>query len=349
MGKPSYIYWFAYYNIESISVRYRGTYVLDELRNGHGIPSAIVYPGYSPGKVFKFLFVFISALWFRKKDSVIVIQKLYTKGPYCKWLKYLIRKQPDNTIYDIDDAEYVKFGSETIDHFMENCSMTIVASEALEQYATKRSNNVVHLTSPVIDHDLIKKKRNEVIIVGWIGWHGIYHKEAMATTVFPALKELEFSVRFVMLGVRDRSSADEIVSEFAEYDHIQVDIPLEVNWLDELSVYEIVKGFDVSVAPLLNNEIHRAKSAFKLKQCFSCGVPGLASRIGENNTFLIDGENGFFCDDHHEFAKRLRQIKSMSDVEYEALMQGSLNSIPSFSMSSYGNWFLNSIDQLIQG
>jgi hypothetical protein len=77
-----HIYWFAYYNLDEPSVRYRAKFPLQQLKDKHGITFSLVYPGYDFKHVSNFLLTFLSALFFRKRHSVIVFQKIYSTGLY---------------------------------------------------------------------------------------------------------------------------------------------------------------------------------------------------------------------------------------------------------------------------
>ncbi len=58
-GRISVIYWFAYYNLDSPSVRYRAKYPLDFFRDEYGIDSFLSIPGYSAKRIFQFLRAYI--------------------------------------------------------------------------------------------------------------------------------------------------------------------------------------------------------------------------------------------------------------------------------------------------
>ena len=79
--------------------------------------------------------------------------------------------------------------------------------------------------------------------------------------------------------------------------------------------------FDVGIVPLLNNTINRCKAAFKLKQCMSCGIPVLASKVGENKSFIKNGQGGFLFKNKKELKKYLDLFKNMEDKRYFILSQ----------------------------
>ena len=101
----SHIYWFAPFHLMSPSTRYRGNYPLQYLKKHHNQSYDFVYPDNSLKGLLHFIKIYLSALLFRKQNSLIVIQKVCTNRLYAKALKLLIRIHKKNTLYDIDDAE----------------------------------------------------------------------------------------------------------------------------------------------------------------------------------------------------------------------------------------------------
>src|SRR5215212_9026511 len=116
--KLQFIYWFAYYNLDSPSVRYRGKFPLDFLKANYGVNSHFVTPGYKPAKVFHFLKAYLSALLFRKPNSLIIVQRVNSNFIYANMLKFLIKLRNSNTVYDLDDADYLEHPPATIYFFI---------------------------------------------------------------------------------------------------------------------------------------------------------------------------------------------------------------------------------------
>lgn len=329
-----HIYCFAFYDMSAPSVRYRIKYPLDLLYTEQGISYDLIHPGYDFKNMRKFLWVFLSALLFRKRNSLIIFQKIYTKGLYANALKMLLFFRPKKTFYDIDDAEYIRFEPNTVQHFMKHCETCTVGSETLKNYALQHNANVILLTSPVIAHQEIKTSRNALFTIGWIGFYS-GHKDNLHSITFPAINTLKEPVKLVILGVRKAAHRQEIRDYFASNENIQIEIPEDIDWLDELSVYRQIKTFDVGISPLLDNEFNRAKSAFKLKQYLSAGVPALCSPIGENIHFLDEGKNGFFCDSPEAYTRAILKIKNMNDEQYQLLCKNTRSDLNRFSVRQY--------------
>jgi glycosyltransferase involved in cell wall biosynthesis len=281
-------------------------------------------------------------LFFRKKESIIVFQKIYTNGIYASSLKILLFFRPGQTVYDIDDADYVRRPAETIHYFMKNCSICAAGSQSLVEYIQRLNSSAFLLTSPVINHGLIRAANFSNFTIGWVGYYGA-HRNSLHQLFFPAVRAIDFPVTLKILGIASDAEEQEVRAYFKSNHKVQLEIPRNLDWLNEHSIYLQICSFDIGVSPLLNTEINRAKSAFKLKQYLSCGVPVLASRVGENTTFLKEGINGYFCDTPEEFLNSIYTIyQALPDV-YSQLSQNALGTIPEFNLDNYWESFRQSI------
>lgn len=331
-----HIYWFSYFNLKEPSVRYRAKYPLEYFKKEHGITYSIVYPGYDFKNFRNFLLTFFSALFFRKENSIIVFQKLFTNGIYTNALKFLLFCRPQNTLYDIDDAEYTRRPAGTMHHFMKKCSVCAVGSQSIMDYITPFNKNVFFSTSPVINHGCIKNELQKTFTIGWIGYYGA-HRPSLTQLFFPALMKIDFPVKLIVMGVAKET--EEIKSYFMNNPNIIIEAPLNIDWFDENSVYKTISTFDIGVSPLTDNAFNQGKSAFKLKQCLSCGVPVLGSKVGENQRYLQDGINGYLCDTPDDYLEKIMVLKNEKEL-YRSLSQNAVATFPAFSVQSYCEGFL---------
>jgi glycosyltransferase involved in cell wall biosynthesis len=331
----SHVYWFAYYNLDEPSVRYRAKYPLDQLAQRFDIGYTIVYPGYDWISISSFLRAYFSVLFFRKAESWIVFQKINTSGIYTVLLKVLVRLRPRRTLYDIDDAEYVRMPAGVMHYFMRHCACCSAGSQSLVAYINKFNTSVFLLTSPVIDHGVTKTTRTEnQFTIGWIGYYGA-HLPSLSTLFMPGLRELNFPVTFKIMGVSSSKQLEDIRQYYQCNPCITIEAPLNIDWHDEMAIYKVIQTFDIGVSPLLDTAFNQAKSAFKLKQCLSCGVPVLASSVGENLRFLRDGVNGYFCNSPVEYHAKINLIKSHSDKTYAKMCIEAKASFTKFSLDYY--------------
>lgn len=335
-----HIYWFAYFNLNEPSVRYRAKFPLEQMNNENGITFSIVYPGYDFNNLTNFILTFFSVLIFRKKNSVIVFQKIYTNGIYTNALKVLLFFRRHHTIYDIDDAEYTRKPAKTMHHFMKKCSACSAGSKSIMEYIKIFNKNVLLLTSPVIDHGLSKKEMEKTFTIGWVGYYGA-HRKSLTQLFFPALNNIDFPIKLKLLGVANKLEEEEIKSYFKNNSNISIETPLDLNWLDEHSIYKKITEFDVGISPLIDNEFNRGKSAFKLKQCLSCGIPVLGSSVGENKEFIKAGVNGYLCDNPDDFFQKLNLIKQAHIQDYNRLSINAKMTFQTFSIDTYCSAFIN--------
>lgn len=343
-----HIYYFANHNLSGISVRYRGVYILNFLSEFHNISNTIVYPGYKGIEILNFFKVYFEILFFRKNNSLIIFQKLYTKGIYTNLLKLLLKLRPSMTVYDIDDADYLRFDKKNIIFFIKNTKFCTVGSKALFNYVREINKNVLVLTTPIIPHQQIKTNRNSVLHIGWVGDYGFNkgvqtlfsHKISLEKLFLPALNEIKIPFKLTLLGIKTEEHKKEIEQFFKGNTYIDLNIPNDINWQDEDSVYKRIKVFDIGVSPMINSEFNKAKSAFKIKQYLSCGVPILASPVGENLSFINDEKNGFLCKNKAEFKEKIETIKNMNNDEYQLLMKNTQVDLNIFSVQKFCDDFI---------
>jgi glycosyltransferase involved in cell wall biosynthesis len=333
--KLKFIYWFSYYNPASPSFRYRGQYPLEFFKDKYAINSFISIPGYSPIKIFKFIKAYFSALFFRKANSLIVIQRINSNFIYANLLKFLVKVRQSDTIYDIDDADYLEYPPETIYYFLKTCSVITVGSHELAGNLSKFNKQIILSTSPTPDLKIVKKYKNKLLTIGWIGGFGGGHKEGLLKYFFPALKELPITIRLILLGVAKKSEYEFLTVYFEPFVNVLLEMPQDIDWLDEKEIQQRISIFDIGIATLLDNEMQRSKSAFKSKQYLNNGVPVLSSDIPENNLFIEHGKNGFLCSTPADFKQRIIEINQMDQDEYKLLSERARNSTPQFDLAKY--------------
>ena len=334
-SKFKFVYWFAHYNLESPSVRYRGKYPLDFLKDICGIGSHFVMPGYMPATIFRFVRAYLSALLFRKPDSLIVIQRVNSNFIYANLLKLLVLIRKDNIFYDLDDADYLEYPPKSIWWFIQNCSSVVVGSTELLQNLSASNKSVFLNTSPTPDLKIVKKSKNSLFTVGWIGCYGGHHKESLLQFCFPALNNLPFKIKFVLLGVTNKTEIKFLTEYFSDFENVVLEMPQNINWTDEKSLQERIVKFDIGIATLLDNELQRSKSGFKTKQYLNNGVPVLSSDIPENNLFVEHGKNGFLCSTPADFRQRIIEINEMDPANYNRLSVAVRETICNFNLSNY--------------
>lgn len=351
MDPAVHLFWFAPYNLVCPSTRYRGKYPLDFIKLKNKFSFHFYYPQRNAIGLLKFLFLIIQVLFFTPKTSIIVIQKVCTGGLYAKALKLLIRYSKLKSIFDIDDAEHLRNAPETLHFFLKNCDTIHVGSEALYIYCRRFNDCVRILTSPVIAHPWRKTNRKKRMTIGWVGDFGnglpasasFSHKTSLYQLVFPYLRQIDFPIKLVLIGIKNPEDIPEIERYFFGCEHIELCIPVHLNWTKDSWIYEQIPYFDIGISPLVDHPFNQAKSAFKAKQYLSCGVPVIGSDIGENETFIHHKKNGFLVRSGRDFIEALNTFKNMSTEQYKAFSNYALDQSPSFSIEQYVQQFEQSV------
>lgn len=337
----SNIYWFTSEGLHSPSTRYRAFYpfkYFSEIKpSGH----VFFYPKRTLLGFVRYFFVFLKALFDR--NGLIFIQKVCSNKYYAKSLKLLVKIKKVNTFYDFDDAEYLRGEASSLNFFLRNVEYVTVGSNALKEYSKKFSKNVRVLTSPIKPHNNKKKMRNRIITIGWVGDtgngdaldHPFSHKRSLYEYLFPAIKSINDPMKLVLIGVKNKEDREEMEEYFKDKSNFELEIPVDLEWEDDDWLYSDIAEFDIGVSPMVNHPFNEAKSAFKAKQYLSCGVPVIASDVGDTNQFILEGQNGFLVDNWQGFEKAIRRIVNMSDREYLGLSTNCLNSREDFSLENY--------------
>lgn len=355
-NKINHIYWFSSGDLRGPSTRYRVYYPLKRFKEEYNISSDFIYPSRSLKGIMKFLYIYVSALLFRKKDSVIVIQKVCSNRLFANALKILVLIQKKQTLYDIDDAEYLRTKTKTLHFFLKKCDSISVGSSKLFDYCSSFNDNVYIQTSPVAIHSKRKKKKQERLTIGWVGdtgngnsmSHPFSHKRSLFELFFTPLLEIEHPLKLILIGVKFPSDIPEIINFFIDSPNIELEIPTNLNWKNDDWIYPVIAEFDVGIYPMVNHPFNQAKSAFKAKQYLSCGVPVIASDVGENNKFVKNNFNGIICNTPKDFRNAICRFINMSTQEYFKFSQNCLEDTDKYSIDNYCKTFIAKHNNAIQ-
>ncbi len=250
-------------------------------------------------------------------------------------LKILIRIKKKGTVYDIDDADYLEVNPKTIFFFAKHCEKVSAGSKQIEKYLSQFNSQIIHTTSPIVDLKIVKTQRNSIFTIGWIGGFGGDHKDSLIEWVFPALNQLTFRLKLIVMGVINAVDIEFIKNYFQDKSNIEIEVPLEIDWNDEVDIQKRIVLFDVGIATLTNSEIQLSKSGIKAKQYLNNGVPVLSTNLPENNTVVVDGVNGYFCSTTQDFKERMSQFYTMTDSDYSQFSKNARESIRDFDHNKY--------------
>lgn len=264
-----------------------------------------------PGK-YNLIFQTIRNLFSIKKDDVVFLQRtVYNKYFFLLMVFYLIvfkRK----VIFDFDDAIFIHSPFKT-KIFVRMVDVVITGSHYLENWARKYNRNV-HLIPTSVDCQKYETKSDQEYdikgkaVLGWVG-NGPAHYEnlSLLTEVFKSLVEKKVDFKFVLVG---SLGSDKVLSLFKNIIGLEFEYIDSLDWSNPNAVPSIIRTFDIGLFPLENNQWNLGKCSFKAVEYMACGMPTVASGVGENNNLIQNGENGFLVDTGEEWVKAIQKLVS---------------------------------------
>lgn len=163
-------------------------------------------------------------------------------------------------------------------------------------------NDHIYVVPNSIDFEVwgkASRKHNKgKITIGWMG--GATH-EADLEIAIPAIKELTAKypqVEFYFLHGASKAirgiKGVRINNKFAR--------------IDQYAKYVAAAGFDIGMAPLVDNAFNRAKSNLRWLEYSALGIPCVASNVGHFAETIHDGSDGMLCDTPDDFTNALESL-----------------------------------------
>lgn len=218
-------------------------------------------------------------------------------------------------IYDLDDAEWIHSPLKT-KLFLRFADAVFAGSHAILQFASKLNEGSV-LVPTVLDHEIYKKHEvsrapKETFTIGWVGYGKAHFLDGHFKPVRAALEEMRkkgFLCRLVIVGSQGYEPLKKYFSGVAPAaeaggEVLFVDYP---DWTNPESVPAAIEyyDFDIGLMPNSDTPFNRAKCGFKAIEYLACGVPVIASDVGEAKYIVQEGETGFLAKTESEWAEEI--------------------------------------------
>lgn len=287
-------------------------------------------------------FLRLRALTSIKKSDIIFIEK--ELFPYMPPLfEYFLLKFGFKFIVDYDDAihhNYDKNKNILIKFFLGNkiskvmryATLVIVGNKYLYDYATK--NNVTNITviPTVIDENkyFIDKKLDTKINIGWIGTPVTSKFLKVLIPLFQELKQ-DFDVKFTFIGA---------LQEDFQYEFIKC-----VNWQEDSEV-ELIQSFDIGIMPLGESFFDKGKCGYKLIQYMACGIPVIASPIGENKFIVDHFKNGYLATTLDDWRNYLIRLISDRNLRNNFGYEGHIKINDDYTIASQGPKLIEALTRI---
>ena len=243
--------------------------------------------------------------------DIVLIQRDFPRFVK-KWgeIVKIAREQQIGIVYEIDDLLFdlpqEHPSSSDLENYLHSILWALVESDLvttttqyLHDYLRPLNINIRIL--PNFLNDQIwsfrtpnQNKTNDQVTVGYMGGHTHDHDLRMVLPVLEALLEkYQHKIQIVFWG---NPPPNEIK------DHPNV------NWtnLDIINYQEFAKFFnqqqlDIAIAPLMDNQLNRAKSEIKFLEYSAIGASGVYSKLPPYEQIVTHGHNGYLASDLDEW------------------------------------------------
>lgn len=319
------IHFFTRGGTEVASSRYRAMMIADELSERYSLNTKCHTPiDSSPAaiKTFSGLRAESRELYhtWRQSHEIGENDVLYFQRPVNKRLRgmFLLSQKANPTIFDFDDAIFLQRPALTR-WFIQNADAVAAGNEFLQRYAESYSESV-HLVPTGVQFDQYNENAPSTDSVGStfrIGWAGNIdaHRENLEQleSVLRSYGSSASDSEVVLIGTKNDS---QLKQRFSSIDGIQSEF---VDWIPaqeySTEVPKIISTFDVGVMPLKDTFWNRGKSGLKLIEYMACGIPAIASPVGENENIIQPGYNGYLAEDGEEWIEAFSTVRNHDEMQ----------------------------------
>ena len=235
-------------------------------------------------------------------DLVYIFREAALLGPPV--FERMIHRSGVPVVFDFDDAvflsyrspsngylSYLKFAGKTLT-ICRIAAHVMAGNPYLADYA-RRVNDRVTIIPTTIDTEKYRiipiAKTDQTPVIGWTGSHStVQHLNTLRSALQKLAKIQPFRLR--VIGA-------------TSYELEGVDLQV-VKWTSESEV-EDLRGIDVGVMPLPDDQWSKGKCGLKALQFMALGLPTVVSPIGVNSEIVQDSHNGFLATTESEWIEKL--------------------------------------------
>jgi hypothetical protein len=249
-----------------------------------------------------------------QRADVIVMQMAHTPAALNLFMSLKEAYPHIPVVSEIDDnmlstAEYnpaaacygpgSMFRQVAVEQFSNSDAMIVSTPYLREVYRDFCEN--IHVVPNSLDFKVwgnIKKKSHGGIRIGWAG--GASHAEdlRLVENVIPRICAKHRGVKFVFVH-----GAPDFIKTLPGVDFVQ-----KFSRVDKYPGFLASRGFDIGIAPLVDNAFNRGKSNLRWLEYAGLGIPCVASNVGHFKETLRHGEDVLFADDEDGFVNGLSTL-----------------------------------------
>jgi glycosyltransferase involved in cell wall biosynthesis len=292
----------------------------EELRK-NGIESR-VYVGHATRKLFKTipipnLFAYLSVIFQLRSYDILLLHR--HGNPLAYMILLLAKLLGKKVVLDFDDALFALHKESRhkilnglwysfFPEIVKRSDMVIAGGHFLAEYAARINANVHIIPSPVDTSVFLPRSRSDGgrsrVTVGWVGL-GNFHADSLKLLCVPLeVLSKKYSIRLKIISYL---GSQEVKQLFNGVESLEVDYGLE-HLVPLSQIPDLISDFDISVMPLVDNNLSRGHCAMKILESMAMGIPVVASALGENNYVIEDGVNGYLAATPEEWIRKLETL-----------------------------------------
>lgn len=270
----------------------------------------------------------------RRFDVAYVLREAFPFGP--PLLERALKRAAGRLIFDFDDAVYAPSTAyrNALDRFRDfgktatsiaMADHVVAGSEYLAAFARAHVTDQAGVTvlPTVVDCEAFSPapapRPDRPFTVGWIGTPRGTSYLLPLVGAMRALAARVPEIRFVFVGAEPFDCGDLPVS-FPE-------------WRLDREI-EDIRGFDVGIMPLADDEEARGKCGFKLIEYMACAVPTVASPVGANRDIVEPGTTGLFAAGEAEWIDAIASIAENPRLRERLSAEGRLAAVARYSTAA---------------
>jgi len=243
-----------------------------------------------------------------------------------------------NMVLEFDDAIFLTFlHGRKIPKLIRMSKHVIVGNDYLRDYALRFNPNVTVIPT-VIDTVRYQPREhygfNDRPVIGWVG---LAYNLGYLVRLRGALLRLREEVGDFELRI--------ICSRPLKMDGVRTSFK---RWSYDDEVADI-RGFDIGIMPLPDDEWAKGKCGLKVLQYMACGVPVVASPVGVNGEIIQDGKNGFLARDEKEWVEKLSLLLRDEELRRQIGRAGRKTVEERYSLRLWGPRLAGLYRQLVEG
>jgi len=290
----------------------------------------------------------------RAVDVVLVQREAMMFGPpLVEWLIARVLACP--MVLDLDDATYVSYTSPTYggigkalkwfgktDDLIRWANIVVCGNDAIAAYVANKGARA-RIVPTIVDTEIfcpgLKDRRNEKLVLGWIGTHSTY---PYLESIFPVIQQLssDHSIRLKIVG----SGRKEISIPGVEVENLE--------WKLEREVKDF-QSFDIGLYPIVSSlypeEWATGKSGFKAIQYMAVGIPYVASPVGAIKEIGEAGKTHFCASTNEEWQTALLELISDQKKREQMGKAGRSTAVAQYGLAAQADKLAAALREAVEG